>query len=289
MLAHLRADDREQAAPHTPRAAGGAWEQQSGLPRRADAISKAGVRRPDTGRVVRHVSDHAAEVGRTIAFGSRDLDAAAILSAIERSSGSCVLSAELVSGQHVDRLTVVRCRGPHPVRGEAEAAAARGARSRCQRRLPRAYAPSGCGHPSPHPAGASWLGRWEGLAQSRDFLGFGHHRGESPGRTCGFSDRLVADSQCAGDRSVAHPQLPKVLRVVGDLQVDRQLPAFGDDGLDGDARGGSNSLRPRPPRQLDASASNRRLERLSALNERLPGGSLAAGSSRAETYRATPR
>jgi len=45
-----------------------------------------------------HVSDHAGEVGRTIAFGSRDLDAAAILSAIERSSGSCALSAELVSG-----------------------------------------------------------------------------------------------------------------------------------------------------------------------------------------------
>jgi hypothetical protein len=201
------------------------------------------------------VSDHAGEVGRTIASASRDLDAAAILSAIERSSESCALSAELASGQHVDRLTVVRCRGPHPVRGEAEAAAARGARSRCQRRLPRAYAPSGCGHPSPHPAGAlGWAGP-EGLGQSRDFLGFGHHRGESPGRTCGFSDRLVADSQCAGDRSVAHPQLPKVLRVVGDLQVDRQRPAFGDDGLDGDARGGSNSLRPRPPRQLDASVS----------------------------------
>jgi hypothetical protein len=40
---------------HASPPAGGAWEQQSeGLPRRADAISKAGVRRPDTGRVVRH-------------------------------------------------------------------------------------------------------------------------------------------------------------------------------------------------------------------------------------------
>ena len=53
--AHLRADDREQAAPHTHRAPrGGGWEQQPGLPRRAEAISKAGVRRPDTGRAVRH-------------------------------------------------------------------------------------------------------------------------------------------------------------------------------------------------------------------------------------------
>jgi hypothetical protein len=43
------------------------------------------------------VSDHAGEVGRTIAFGSGDLDAAAMLSAIERSSGGCALSGELVS------------------------------------------------------------------------------------------------------------------------------------------------------------------------------------------------
>ena len=76
------------------------------------------------------------------------------------------------SGQHVDRLTVVRCRGPHPVRGEAEAAAARGARSRCQRRLPRAYAPSGCGHPSPHPAGASLLGRRMDSLNHETSLGF---------------------------------------------------------------------------------------------------------------------
>ena len=46
-------DDPEQAAPHThraPRAEHGSNSQE--LPRRADAISKAGVRRPDTGRVV---------------------------------------------------------------------------------------------------------------------------------------------------------------------------------------------------------------------------------------------
>jgi hypothetical protein len=58
VLAHLRADDREQAVPHThraPRAKHGSNSQ--GLPRRADAISKAGVRWPDTGRVVRHGSD----------------------------------------------------------------------------------------------------------------------------------------------------------------------------------------------------------------------------------------
>jgi hypothetical protein len=56
VLAHLRADDQEQAAPETqraPRAEHGSNSQ--GLPRRADAISKAGVRWPDTGRVVRHV------------------------------------------------------------------------------------------------------------------------------------------------------------------------------------------------------------------------------------------
>ena len=55
MLAHLRVDDREQAAPHThraPRAEHGSNSQE--LPRRADAISKAGVRRLDTGRVVCH-------------------------------------------------------------------------------------------------------------------------------------------------------------------------------------------------------------------------------------------
>jgi len=55
VLAHLRADDREQAVAHThraPRAEHGSNSQE--LPRRADAISKAGVRRLDTGRVVCH-------------------------------------------------------------------------------------------------------------------------------------------------------------------------------------------------------------------------------------------
>jgi hypothetical protein len=59
VLAHLRADDREQAAPHTqraPRVEHGSNSQ--GLPRRADAISKD-VRRPDTGSVVRHVRSSA--------------------------------------------------------------------------------------------------------------------------------------------------------------------------------------------------------------------------------------
>jgi hypothetical protein len=55
--------------------------------------SRASPDDPDRG-----VSDHAGEVGRMIAFGSRDLDPAAILSAIERSSGRCVLCVELVSG-----------------------------------------------------------------------------------------------------------------------------------------------------------------------------------------------
>ena len=144
-----------------------------------------------------------------IAFGSRDLDAAAILSAIERSSGSWVLSAELVSRQHVHRLTVVRCRGPHPVRGEAEATAARGARSRCQRRLPRAYAPSGCGHPIPHPDGTSWLGRRMGLAQSRDFVGFGDHRGESPGRIAALA---IVLSLTPSARAIARSLIPSSRR-----------------------------------------------------------------------------
>ena len=55
VLAQVRAGDREQAAPHThrvPRAEHGSNSQ--GLPRRADAISKAGVRRPDSGRLVCH-------------------------------------------------------------------------------------------------------------------------------------------------------------------------------------------------------------------------------------------
>jgi hypothetical protein len=49
-----------------PRAEHGSNSQ--GLPRRADAISKAGVRRPDTGRVVCHVSNHVDEGDRTITF-----------------------------------------------------------------------------------------------------------------------------------------------------------------------------------------------------------------------------
>ena len=49
------ADDREQAAPHTHRASRAEHGSNSqGLPRRADAMSEAGVRRPGMGRVVRH-------------------------------------------------------------------------------------------------------------------------------------------------------------------------------------------------------------------------------------------
>jgi hypothetical protein len=83
VLAHLRADDREQAGPrtHVARRRRSMGATVTGLPRRADAISKAGVRLPDTGRVLRHVSNHADEVDRTIAFGSRDLDAPAVSSA----------------------------------------------------------------------------------------------------------------------------------------------------------------------------------------------------------------
>ena len=54
VLAHLRAMTRgkRRRAHIAPRAEHGS--NSHGLPRRADAISKAGVRRPDTGRVVRH-------------------------------------------------------------------------------------------------------------------------------------------------------------------------------------------------------------------------------------------
>jgi hypothetical protein len=82
VLAHLRVGVPEQAAPHTnraPRAEHGSNCQ--GLPRGVDAISKAGVRRPDTGRVARHVSNHADEVDETIAFVDRALDVSDVVSA----------------------------------------------------------------------------------------------------------------------------------------------------------------------------------------------------------------
>ena len=69
VLAYFRADDRDQAAPHThraPRAEHGSNGQ--GLPRRADAISKAGVRRPDTGRVVRHERERQSRQDRALAI-----------------------------------------------------------------------------------------------------------------------------------------------------------------------------------------------------------------------------
>ena len=103
VLAHLRADDREQAAPHThraPRAEHGSNSQ--GLPRRADAISKAGVRRLDTGRVVRHGRErqrrptltiastiHATRTGRSRSTGKQ---ASAIWAAVRgsrRASRTC--------------------------------------------------------------------------------------------------------------------------------------------------------------------------------------------------------
>ena len=134
---------------------------------------------------------------------------------------------------------------PSSSQGGGGCSCARG-RFALPRRLPRAYAPSGCGHPGPHPAGASLLGRREGLAQSRDFLGFGHLRDESSGRACGFSDCLVANSQYAGDRAVAHAEVAQVLRLIGDPQVDRHVAVADEERLDRDAGGGSNSLRPRP-------------------------------------------
>jgi hypothetical protein len=67
VLADLRADDQsKRSRPHIARR-GRAWGHQSRRPRRADAIQKAGVRRRDTGRVVRHgLSCLAATGGRLL-------------------------------------------------------------------------------------------------------------------------------------------------------------------------------------------------------------------------------
>ena len=85
-----------------------------------------------------------------------------IAPATER-SGIGVLSAEFVSGQHVDRLTVVHRPCPHPSRERRRRSGA-WARSRCQRRLWLGYAPSRCEHQSPHLDRASSLGRRKGFA-----------------------------------------------------------------------------------------------------------------------------
>ena len=93
---------------------------------------------------------------------------------------------------------------------------------------------------------------------------YGYRPGRSPVdavRVCRgrcFRKDWVVDLDIRAFLAIARSLIPSSRRCfafIGDLQVDRQLPAFGDDGLDGDARGGSNSLRPRPPRQLDASVS----------------------------------
>ena len=77
----------------------------------------------------------------------------------------------LSARRHARRLTTVRRRGPHPASGEALAPALRGARSRGQRRLPRAYAPSECGHPARTPPGRLCLaGRRDSLNHETDLL-----------------------------------------------------------------------------------------------------------------------
>jgi hypothetical protein len=83
-----------------------------------------------------------------------------------------------------------RCRGPHPAGGEAVAAAQRGAQSRRHRRLRLGYAPSWCGHPSPHRDGASLLGGSGGTrscSNSRQW-----RRSDSPARFKGAGSNAPA-------------------------------------------------------------------------------------------------
>jgi hypothetical protein len=77
----------------------------------------------------------------------------------------------------------------------------RAANVACRGLTPRRW----CGHPGPHTAGASLMGRRSDSLNYKTSSGLDITGPESPGRACGFSDRLVADSQCAGDGSVAHP------------------------------------------------------------------------------------
>ncbi len=94
--------------------------------------------------------------------------------------------------------TVVRCRGPHPVGAEADAAAARGTRSRRQRRLPRAYAPSGCGHPArTPPRRLCWAGGGDSLDHEIDLL-----YSEDPARR--LRRHLEIQSVHHGHRRVVH-------------------------------------------------------------------------------------
>jgi len=56
---------------HVPRRGRSMVATVRGLPRHADAIPKAGVRRPDTGRMLRHVHDHAGRATVVIALTER--------------------------------------------------------------------------------------------------------------------------------------------------------------------------------------------------------------------------
>jgi hypothetical protein len=165
------------------------------------------------------------------------------------------LRRRVATRSHVGRLTAVSCRGPHPVRGEADAAAARG-RARAANVACRGLTPRrGEGIRARTPKWRlCWAGGGDSLNHDRSFLG-GAPPGKSSGATCGLRRRLVADSQRACDRAVAHPEFPQAFRPVGDPQVDGRVRPVDDRRLDGDGRSGSNSLRPRPPRELDASVS----------------------------------
>jgi len=61
---------------HVPRRRRSMGATVRGLPRRADAVPKAGVRRPDPGRMLRHDLDRQSQPGRAIAFARKEGPAA---------------------------------------------------------------------------------------------------------------------------------------------------------------------------------------------------------------------
>ena len=87
---------------------------------------------------------------------------------------------------------------------------------------PAGLRPGGVRASKPAPRRGVLAGQAETIARSSDMTFWTRElRHADVDRRCGFSHRLVADSQCAGDCAVAHPELAQVLRLLRDLQVDR--------------------------------------------------------------------